>query len=270
MSFNNSLRVITKNDIINTFKELGVVSGMVLEVCADLSTLDYLVGGAEVFVDALMETVGKDGTILMSLENEGNKEPSFQNNGTLSVADLSKIRNNLPAYNVNRNDIKDSNNVVANFRKREDIVYSAHPAYSFVSWGKHSKFLCNRQSLHFPLSEESPLARLYELRGSVLLVGVTYEKCSVMSLGEYRSDCRAIVLNGSAVEISNQRTWKKYLDIEHNKNDYQEIGRLMERMNKVNEVNINKCGFKLFKADDASSLLAEYLEKNKIYRLYHL
>ena len=46
--------VISRNDIIEDLKKLGVREGMVLEVHSSLSSLGYVVGGAQSVVDALL------------------------------------------------------------------------------------------------------------------------------------------------------------------------------------------------------------------------
>jgi len=79
----------------------------------------------------------------------------------------------MPAYDPVITDVKDMSEITENFRHRDGIVSSAHPSRSFAAWGRYARLMCNRQSMHFPLAEESPAARLYELKGSVLLLGST-------------------------------------------------------------------------------------------------
>ncbi len=261
-------KCLTKNDIIKHFVELGIKPGMVLEVHSSLSSFGYVVGGARVVVDALLELVGKEGTILMPLQGSVNSEPSRWEKPPVQLDLVKVIRDNTPAYHKNNSDTFKMGAIVNNFHRRQGVEISAHPSVPFAAWGKHAKFLCNRQSLHFSLSEESPLARLYELRGSILLLGVGYDCCTMMHLGEYRSDCRPILLEGAAIEIDGHRVWKKYLDLELNKNDFNTIGEIIENLGEVQKVKIGDCDVKLFRADVASATTSQYLEKKTVYHLY--
>ncbi|MFQ8583990.1 MAG: AAC(3) family N-acetyltransferase [Holdemania massiliensis] len=102
------------------------------------------------------------------------------------------------------------------------------PTRAYVAWGKYAKLLCNHQSLHFPLSEESPAARLYELKGSVLLMGVDYQRCTALHLAEYRSEIRPVILRGAAVELEGKRMWKKYLDLDIDSEIFNKVGKRLE------------------------------------------
>ncbi|MFV0479087.1 MAG: aminoglycoside N(3)-acetyltransferase [Anaerorhabdus sp.] len=260
--------LITKNDILKHLIELGVVAGMILEVHIEDSDFDHVVGGAQSVVDALMDAVGKGGTLLMPLKIKGNSEPSRWNKKMIAVEQIKELRLSIPAYNKHNSEVDGKNPVLDNFRRREEVEVSAHPSIPFMAWGKHAKFLCNRQSLHFPRSEESPLARLYELRGSVLLWGVSYEHCAMMHLGEYRADCRAIQLEGAAIEVEHKKVWKKYMDIDYQISDFEDIGKVLEGLNQVQEVKLGMTKIRLIRSDDVAAATSQYLEKKTVYRLY--
>ena len=51
-------QLITKKEIVDQLRELGVNPGMILEVHAALSSFGYVCGGAQAVVDALIEAVG--------------------------------------------------------------------------------------------------------------------------------------------------------------------------------------------------------------------
>ena len=57
--------MITKEIIINGLKELGLKQGDTVLVHSSLSSFGYVDGGADTVIDALLETVGKEGTVLV-------------------------------------------------------------------------------------------------------------------------------------------------------------------------------------------------------------
>ena len=58
---------------------------------------------------------------------------------------------------------------------------------SFAAWGKHAEFVTDGHSLDNGLGETSPLARVYDLDGYVLLLGVDYDSNTSFHLAEYRA-----------------------------------------------------------------------------------
>ncbi|MGH2757603.1 MAG: AAC(3) family N-acetyltransferase, partial [Actinomycetota bacterium] len=55
---------ITKVELINQLRELGARPGEVLMVHCSLSSLGYVVGGADTVVTALIELLGPSGTLM--------------------------------------------------------------------------------------------------------------------------------------------------------------------------------------------------------------
>ncbi|HWU40433.1 MAG TPA: AAC(3) family N-acetyltransferase, partial [Candidatus Acidoferrum sp.] len=101
-------------------------------------------------------------------------------------------------------------------------------AVSFAAWGKHAQFITGNHQLENSLGEGSPLARLYDLDGWVLLVGVGYDRNTSFHLAEYRADGAKQEFQGAAVFENGGRTWKVYADIEVDSDIFPEIGTDME------------------------------------------
>ena len=189
---------LTKKEIVELLRANGLETGMIVEVHCSLASTGYIVGGAQTLVDALMEVVGYQGTILMPVHSAHNSEPTFWKNPTVDCELAGKIREAMPAFHRKESDV-DMGSVTENFRRREGVVMSSHPTYAFAAWGKYAKFLCNHQSLHFCLSEESATARMVELKASVLLIGVDYDILHDAQLAEPNVSKMKLVLNARAV-----------------------------------------------------------------------
>ena len=64
-SIDKNFMLITKEVLIHKFFQLGIKQGDTLLVHASLSSLGYVVGGAEALFLALREVIGKQGTIVV-------------------------------------------------------------------------------------------------------------------------------------------------------------------------------------------------------------
>ncbi len=261
---------LTKEDIIEGLLEIGVVPGMTLEVHGSLSSFGFVVGGAQAVVDALLEVLGPSGTILMPLHMGWNTEPSSWMYPPIEVELIDKVRDSIPPFDKYGSEAYKMGAIVDNLRRREDVVISNHPHVSFVSKGKYANLLCNHQSLHFPLSSESPIARLYEIRGFVLLLGVDYDRCTSVHLSEYATDVRPIIVQGSAVIQNGQRVWKKYLDLDLDSDEFVIPGRNLEALGKVVRGKIGSCQTKLFSVNDVVDEATKFFENKTSYNLYRI
>ena len=63
------MRVILKEEIVQKLREVGLEKGDVVMVHTSLKQMGYVCGGAQTVIEALMEVVGKDGTIMMPTQS---------------------------------------------------------------------------------------------------------------------------------------------------------------------------------------------------------
>ena len=256
--------VLTKRDLIKGLKELGVKEGMVVEVHCAMHTFGYVIGGSQTVVDALLETVGYSGTVVMTIQDGDNTEPSFWIDPPASRNLWQTIRDNMPAFKPDESQFRAMGLVAENLNRRPGAYRSNHPCCSFVAYGKYAKLITHQHELNFGLGEKSPLAALYQLPSSVLLLGVGYDNCTAMHLGEYRSNARPIELQGGAIEENGYRKWVSYLELHLNSDEFTEIGKRMEDFVEVKKGRIGKCNAKLFSLIDAVDFTAEYLKQKYV------
>jgi aminoglycoside 3-N-acetyltransferase len=259
---------VTKKQLIDTFHQLGIGKSAILEVHSKLSSFHYVIGGARTVVDALMETVGEGGTLLMPMQCGDNSEPSDWSNPPIAPEIYKEIRESIPPFDAKTSDLRKMGAVVENFVHRPGVVVSNHPSVSYAAWGRYAKLLCNRQSMHFPLAEESPTARLYELKGNVLLIGTDFDTCTCMHLAEYKCDARPIEVMGACVAGENGNEWKKYLDLALDSDEFLKIKPLLSRRRKLHEASLGGSRIMYFSSADAVDEACRYFEKTCVYDLY--
>ncbi len=150
--------ILTQNDLVKKFKEIGIVEGDSVLVHSSLSRIGYLEDGPKTLVDALIESVGNEGNILM---------PTSPN----AVFQLDYIRN-TPFFDVLHSPSK-TGKITEYFRTIEGCKRSLHPTEPVSAFGPKADYFVNE---HFgeltPYNEKSPFYKVSEAGGKILYIGV--------------------------------------------------------------------------------------------------
>ena len=160
---------------------------MVLLVHSSLRAMGWVCSGAVAVIIALQEVLGATGTLVMPTHSTDLTEPSQWENPPVPESWWSVIRATMPAYHPDLTSTRSMGVIPETFRKQQGCLRSAHPHHSFCAYGHHASQIINSHSLEFGLGEGSPLARIYDLGGFVLLLGVGHESNTSMHLAEYRA-----------------------------------------------------------------------------------
>src|SRR5574344_1025995 len=68
---------LSKSDVLGAFKKLGLQRGQVIMVHTSLSKLGFVCGGPQIIIEALLECVGEEGTIVMPTQSWKNLDPEM-------------------------------------------------------------------------------------------------------------------------------------------------------------------------------------------------
>jgi len=208
------------------FKSLGVKPGSIIIMHSSLSKIGWTVGGPVSVVRALMLTITPKGTIVMPSFTSENSEPSKWEHPPVPESWWGTIRKEMPAFDPNISPTRAMGTIVETFRRWPDVLRSDHPMSSFAAWGKNAKCITENHELIGDLGEGSPISRLYELDGQILLVGVTHENNSSIHLAEYRSDFpgKRYQKTGCAMLVNDQRRWVEWEELDVNSDDFEQLG----------------------------------------------
>lgn len=142
------------------FRGLGLRDGDRVVVHSSLSSLGHVEGGAETVVDALLETVGSDGSVGVPTFTRYDEpyDPAASPSTTGAVTEA--------------------------LRQREDAVRSPHPTKSISAIGPDASRLLAEHDPENSLGPGSPLHRLVDAGGKILLVGVDHTANSALHVAE--------------------------------------------------------------------------------------
>ncbi|NVM18875.1 MAG: AAC(3) family N-acetyltransferase [Candidatus Lokiarchaeota archaeon] len=208
------------------FEALGVKPGATIIMHSSLSKIGWTVGGAVSVIRAIMQTITSEGTLVMPTFSGANSEPSKWESPPVPKSWWDTIRKEMPAYEPNITPTRGMGTIVETFRNWPNVLRSNHPMSSFAAWGKNAKFITETHDLIGDLGEGSPISRLYDLDGQILLIGVNHENNSSIHLAEYRSDFpgKSYTKSGCAMLVNNQRKWVEWEELDVNSDDFEQLG----------------------------------------------
>lgn len=250
--------VITKEDIMIQLQHLGIQRGMLLLLEVDSSDMGYICGGMQTFLEAVMECVGYEGTIVMPTFTPDNLDPASHDANHISRDNWEVVRKHAQPFNRKLSPPHTKEAMVHQFLRNEGVIRSYHPIYSFAAWGKYAKIICDKHPLHFGLSKESPLGKLFELNGYVLLAGCSYVNCQAFHFARYSGEQLPIRILSAPLEHNNRTIWKEMLDLHLNTDGFDAIGEVMEERKIVKASYINAARCRFFSMREAIHIATAY------------
>jgi aminoglycoside 3-N-acetyltransferase len=87
------------------------------------------------------------------------------------------------------------------FWRQPGVVRSTHPGGSFAAQGPQAEWICRPQPLSPPHGLDSPVGRVYEQGGQVLLLGVGHSESTTLHLAESMAGVPYTVTHPCVVEV---------------------------------------------------------------------
>src|SRR5688572_16633630 len=158
----NNKAVTERKTLAEQLRKLGVAKSGVLQVHMSFRAARPVEGGPQGFIEALREALGPDGTLVMPSWS-GNEDEPFDPGATHAASDLGVVA-----------DI---------FWRMPGVVRSDH-CQAFAAIGPLAAHVTTDPLPLPPHVPASPVGRVHDLDGQVLLVGVGHEADSTLHLAE--------------------------------------------------------------------------------------
>jgi len=219
-------RPATVSSLTSDLTALGVRSGSTIIVHSSLSSIGWVAGGSHAVVEALLASVGPEGTIVMPTQSGQLTDPADWQSPPVPKEWIPIIRAETPAYDPLLTPTRGMGAIVECFRHVPEARRSAHPHVSFAAVGPLAEDVLVPHEPSPEFGETSPLGRLYDLGADVLLLGVGHANNTSLHLAEHRAHwpSKRSGESGAPVHIDGERRWVTWADLEHDDSDFDQLG----------------------------------------------
>lgn len=171
-------RASLRDDLIR----IGVRAGDTVLLHAAMRAVGPLLNGPDILVTALLDVVGADGTIMVYTNWDTLHEELLDDDGRV----LPEWRDHVPGFDPAASRAVRINGVIAEtVRTMPGARRSGNPAASMAAIGKQADWLTADHPQDYGYGEGSPLAKLVETGGRVLIIGAPWRKCTLIHHAEH-------------------------------------------------------------------------------------
>jgi aminoglycoside 3-N-acetyltransferase len=185
-------RPVSLRELIDQLHQLGVEPGGVLLVHTAFSNVRPVEGGPEGLIAALRAAVGEDGTLVM---------PSMSDDDDRVFDSAATLCHGM--------------GVVADTFWRLPGVLRSDSPHAFAAAGPRAGDITTTHPIDVPHGLDSPVGRVYELDGRVLLLGVGHDSNTTIHLAENLAGVRYRLSKYVTVHEGGQARRYRYTEIDH-------------------------------------------------------
>lgn len=169
----------TRSSLANDFAAIGLADGDAVLVHAALRRVGRIIGGPDMLVDALRDVIGPAGTMLgycdWQLEDEERDDLS--------------VRDHVPVFDPLRSrSVRDNGYWPEMLRTTPGALRSGSPGASMAALGGEAEWFTADHALDYGYGPQSPLGKLVEAKGKVLMLGAPLDKMTLLHHAEHLAD----------------------------------------------------------------------------------
>jgi len=174
--------IIAKSQLISDLRALGLAEGQTVMLHASVKNIGWIVGGPDVVIEAVLEVVGEDGTLMMLTSWEDIPHGLASWPKDRQEAYLAEC----PAFDPARSraDHRHMSILAEYLRTRPHSYRSRHP-YGYAAVGKRAEWITSEQPWQYREGKGSPLEKLCEASGYVVVLGAPLANVTLLHHSEH-------------------------------------------------------------------------------------
>ncbi|MFB6361000.1 MAG: aminoglycoside N(3)-acetyltransferase [Halobacteriales archaeon] len=255
---------VTVGSLVDDFRALGLAAGDTVIVHASLAALGWVCGGPPAVIDALQTVLTADGTLVMPTHSTQYSDPEAWTQPPVPDDWEPVIRAERPPFRPAVTPTRGMGAIAECFRGYPGAVRSRHPELSFAAWGANAEAITANHSFDYGLGEDSPLGRLYEQDGQVLLLGVGHDRNTSIHLAEYWAAlAQDTHENTVPIELDGRTETITYRDLKTDASDFDELGAAYEAAVGLDTGSVGAATAKLLAQPSLVDFAVDWLEANR-------
>jgi aminoglycoside 3-N-acetyltransferase len=257
-------RPLTHSQLAHELKALGVAAGQIVMVHASMKAIGRIMGGPNVIAQALLDALTPAGTLMMYVGWED--LPYFVHD--LPPALRQAYYDEHPPFDprISRA-VRDHGILAEVVRGWPSAERSLNPEASVAAIGAQAAWITQDHALNYGYGAGTPLEKLVEARGSVLMLGAPLDTLTLLHYAENRARMRhkRIVRYPCPILRDGARVWVEIEDYDtgepHGDYTFDEIARASLAQGAGRQGAIGNALAYLFDAADLSAFAINWLEE---------
>ena len=239
-------------------------------VHSSLRSLGFVVNGALDVIDSLLAIIGEEGTLLMPSHTGQLTDPAGWKNPHISSEYVETVRCCMRPFDSKTTPIRNRGVIPQTFLTYPDVCRSHHPLNSVTGKGRQAVYYTQTHPLHASEGLESPIGKLYERNGYVLLIGVTLARCTAIHLAEFIADVAYLKKNSLKVLWRGKDGCNEFVRLERYPGDsecFDKVRRDIQNKDIFKEIEFGCGKLIFFPIKPVVNFVVERLKENEEYLL---
>jgi aminoglycoside 3-N-acetyltransferase len=215
----------TVQSLAADLQALGLKAGDVVMLHSSNRSLGFVAGGTHAVVQAVLQVLGPDGTLVVPTHTPDNSDPADWRNPPVPESWWPGFGEQTPAFDPLRTPSRWMGVIAETVRTWPGAQRSDHPQVSCAAVGSHAAEIISQHPLDDAHGERSPLGAIYRLDGKVLLLGCGHGSNTSLHLAEWRQDTPPRGAVGASVrQPDGSARWTTWVDVLPDEDDFERLG----------------------------------------------
>jgi aminoglycoside 3-N-acetyltransferase len=256
------MNVVTLSECVTRFSEAGIAAGDTIVVHGSLKAVGWISGGANTIIDALLQVIGPQGTLIVPAQYTENLDPGLLDQ-PIDPSLAKVLRQSQPPFRGKATHFPSMGALTTAVQLDERSKISDHPTCAVVALGKHAKWITADHPLSPAFGWGSPYAKAAELNAKVVLIGVDYSVLSALHTVQVQTKALPWCIHAACVGPLEAPHRVTYLDLNYTTASFNVIGLAYESAHPISPLRLGHAVLKVLELTELLKFAKTWMERNE-------